>query len=136
MFDVAGTDLLLVEGEAVLAELTAFRLELLGFRIRVVSTTIAAEAAITEEKPKLMIINSDLPDGDGLDFVNRLRSDHSAEDLPALVFSTNPTLDCVERAFACGAQDYVVIPFDPTVLEEKIQLLLKPRKVSSKRAKR
>lgn len=125
MFDAVGADLLLVEGEAVLAELTSFRLELLGFHLRVVDSTLLAQRAIDEQRPQLVIIDSVLPDGDGIDFVSRLRTEFTPEQLPVLVFSIDPTLETVERAFAAGAQDYMVTPFDPTVLEEKIQFLIR-----------
>ena len=58
MFDAVGADLLLVEGEAVLAELTSFRLELLGFHLRVVDSTLLAQRAIDEQRPQLVIIDS------------------------------------------------------------------------------
>ena len=133
MFDASGADLLLVEGEAILAELTSFRLELLGFQLRLVDCARDAQTEIDTRKPDLIIVDASLPDGDGMDFVSRLRAEFTADQLPALIFSIDPTLDSVERAFASGAQAYLVTPFDPTVLEEKIQLLLKHK---SKHAKR
>ena len=33
-------------------------------------------------------------------------------------------LETVERAFHAGTQDYLITPFDPTVMEEKIEALL------------
>lgn len=136
MFDITGADLLLVEGESILAELTSFRLELLGFRLRVVSTSLEAQQQIELRKPDLLIIDSVLPDGDGIDCVGRLRTEYTSEQLPALVFSIDPTLGAVERAFSAGAQAYMVIPFDPTTLEEKIQELLKDSRAFTKRASR
>ncbi len=136
MFNATGADLLLVEGEAVLADLTSFRLELLGFSLRVVSSSLEAQQQIESRKPDLLIIDSVLPDGDGIDYVSRLRTEFTPEELPVLVFSINPTLDSVERAFAGGAQAYLVTPFDPTTLEEKIQVLLKSSTTFAKQVSR
>jgi DNA-binding response OmpR family regulator len=124
MFAALGAELMLVEGEPTMAELTSFRLELLGFRMRHVNSLTAAQQELERDLPDLMIINSALPDGDGLEFVSRLRNHHSPADLPVLVCTTDNQLGTVERAYRCGVQAYIVAPFDPTVLESKIQELL------------
>lgn len=72
MFAALGAELMLVEGEPTMAELTSFRLELLGFRMRHVSSLAAAQQELERDLPDLMIINSDLPDGDGLDHGDRV----------------------------------------------------------------
>ena len=43
---------------------------------------------------------------------------------PSSFFSLDPSLETVERAFHAGTQDYLITPFDPTVMEEKIEALL------------
>ncbi len=125
--------LLLVESESVLAELASYRLELLGYHIECVGSGAEALMEIQKERPRIVIVNTKLIDGDGLEWLARLRSEHSAEQLPALVFSLDPSLETVERAFHAGAQDYLITPFDPTVLESKIHSLLQTPEVSGKR---
>ena len=88
---------------------------------------------IERERPRIVIVNTKLIDGDGLEWLARLRTEHSAADLPALVFSLDPSLETVERAFHAGTQDYLITPFDPTVLEDKIHKLLQAPDVPSKR---
>ena len=56
-------DLLLVEAEKMLAEITAFRLELLGYTLRFVRTLSEANAAIAVSLPALVLANTKLPDG-------------------------------------------------------------------------
>jgi DNA-binding response OmpR family regulator len=38
--------------------------------------------------------------------------------------SPDPDLDAVQRAFNAGADEYLLTPFDPLVLERKVQNLL------------
>ena len=40
------------------------------------------------------------------------------------VLSADAALDSVQQAFQAGASDYLVTPYDPVVLEEKVERLL------------
>lgn len=126
MFDSASCHLLLVQSEPVLAELTRFRLELLGYQIELVSTAGEATAAISQAAYDLVIVDTALADSDGIEWIAQIRSAHPADQLPIIVFSLDPSLETVERAFQAGASDYLITPFDPTVMEEKIETILAP----------
>ncbi len=133
MSEINNNRLLLVESERVLRELAAYRLELLGYQLETVQSGSEALLKIQEDRPRVVIVNSLLVDGDGLEWLARLRSEHKAEDLPALVFSLDPSLETVERAFHAGAQDYLITPFDPTVLESKIHELMRAPSIAARR---
>lgn len=127
MFDSSSAKLLLVQAEPVLAELTSFRLELLGYPIELVSSGGEAFSSIQKSLPDLVIVDTQLPDVDGIEWIARVRGDYDAEQLPVIIFSLDPSLETVERAYHAGAQDYLITPFDPTVMEEKIETLLAHR---------
>lgn len=127
MYTPSNADLMLIEGEPILADLASFRLELLGYQLRVYESLKTAQAAIDAGLPDLLIIDSVMPEGDGIEFVSKLRGMYTPAELPILVFSIDPSLETVERAIAAGAQDYLVTPFDPTVLETKVQSRLAER---------
>ncbi|MEM9588650.1 MAG: response regulator [Planctomycetota bacterium] len=126
--------ILLVEAEPSLADLASFRLELLGYRLTLVKSCNSATQAVREDQPDLIIVNTSLLVGegnaaiteDGIEWVARLRAEIDAQEVPVLAFSLDPTLETVERAIRAGVQDYLITPFDPTVLEDKIQSLLVP----------
>ncbi len=125
-------DLLLVEPEKNLAEIMGFRLQLLGYGMQVVRTGSEARSALTLRLPDLVIVDTKLPDGDGLEWLARIRHEWPQRDLPVLVVSLDPSLATVERAFHAGADDYLVSPFDPTVLEAKVHQLLQEHAFSSR----
>ena len=129
MIDPSGCHLLLVEPERVLADLTAFRLELLGYPIASVDAGEAARDYLRREPVDLMIVDTKLPEGDGIDWLTQLRLEIKSDEVPVLMLSLDPSLETVRRAYLAGAQDYLITPFDPTVLEEKIQKLLETAKV-------
>ncbi len=133
MFNSKGSKLLLVQAEPVLAELASFRLELLGYEIKHVASGADALAKCQESLPDLLIVDTTLPEGDGLEWLSRLRTEFTPDQLPVLVFSLDPSLETVERAYHAGAQDYLITPFDPVVMEEKIETLLSSRNMAARR---
>jgi len=129
VFDSSGSKLLLVQAEPVLAELTSFRLKLLGYQIELVGSGGEATTSLQESLPNLVIVDTQLPDTDGIEWITRIRGDYAPEQLPIIIFSLDPSLETVERAYHAGAQDYLITPFDPAVMEEKIETLLGHRLV-------
>ena len=116
--------ILLVEEEPVLAEVTGFRLELLGHEVQTVSTGEMALAALEQQLPDAILMNLTLPDMTGIELTNRLSNDERTSGVPVIVLSYESDLAQVERAHAAGAKDYVVVPYDPAVLEDKLERLL------------
>jgi CheY-like chemotaxis protein len=115
--------ILLIEEDAMLLEITAFRLELLGYEV---VTQVSAELALEwlEEKlPAVIIVDAVLPGIDGIEFINRLSNELRTSEIPVMVISTNSDLEDVQKAFSAGADEYLVIPYDPIVLESKLERL-------------
>lgn len=133
MFNSKGAKLLLVQSEPVLGELASFRLELLGYEITLVASGTEAISTARESLPDLLIVDTSLPEGDGLEWLSRMRSEFTPDQLPVLVFSLDPSLETVERAYHAGAQDFLITPFDPVIMEEKIEELLSSRNMAARR---
>src|SRR5262249_31226461 len=89
-------------------------------------TLETAERAIEwlhNELPMLVIIDYVLPGMDGIEFINRLSNDTRTSEIPIILLSTNGDLEHVQKAYNAGADDYLVIPYDPMVLEAKVERL-------------
>ena len=118
------TRILLIEEDTTLADITSFRLELCGYVVDVAHSAHDAFEAIESNVPDVIITDLVLPDIDGCEFISRLSHDKQSSHIPIMVFSTNTALDQVERAYAAGARQYLVTPFDPMVLDERVESLL------------
>jgi DNA-binding response OmpR family regulator len=116
--------ILLIESESILAECTGFRLELLGYQVETVSTGMAAEDAIAKQKPDIILLNLQLSDQPGLTFVEKLTSQTELTTIPILALSLEGESDTVAKAFAVGISDMLLIPYDPSILEDKVIKLL------------
>lgn len=83
--------------------------------------------SLEKSQPDLVIVDTDLPDMDGVELIQRIRGRFDCEQLPVIVFSLDPSLDTVERTIQAGAQDYLIAPYDPGIIRERIEHLLMGR---------
>jgi DNA-binding response OmpR family regulator len=117
------SQILLVEEDRLLSEITSFRLELLGYDVVKVQTAEQAIDWLQHDLPTLMIVDQTLPKMSGIELLNRLSNDVRTSEISVILLSTNAELEEVQRAYNAGADEYLVIPYDPTVLEAKVERL-------------
>jgi CheY-like chemotaxis protein len=73
------------------------------------------------ERPKLMVLDLNLPKIDGLSVLTRLRSDESLRSIPVVVISTSSRPADKEKAFLLGASHYIVKPDSFEKLTEQVK---------------
>jgi CheY-like chemotaxis protein len=115
--------ILLLESDPTLLEITAFRLELLGYEVVKLESAERALEWLAGQLPTLIIVDHVLPGIDGIEFINRLSNETRTSDIPIMFLSTNGDLEDVQKAYNAGADEYLVIPYDPMVLESKVERL-------------
>ena len=115
--------ILLIEEESTLLEITAFRLELLGYQV--LKQVSADEAAIwlSKELPDLIVVGH-VTEMESFEFLNHLSNDARTSEVPIIFLSSSTDLDEVQRAYNAGADEFLVTPYDPLVLEKKVEDLL------------
>lgn len=111
---------LLVEEDPTLRDVTSFRLELLGFTVSACESAEAALTALADWLPDVCVVGHFLPGMDGLELVDRLSNDVRTSRVPVMFLSPNSDLEDVQKAFTAGADEFLVTPYDPLVLEAKI----------------
>jgi len=115
--------ILLIEEDPTLREITAFRLELLGYELVQAESAEKALDWLQHERPALAIVDQFLPGMDGIELLNRLSNDVQTSEIPVIFLSVNSDLEDVQKAYNAGADEYLVIPYDPVVLEAKVERL-------------
>ncbi len=121
--------IVLATEELLLAELLAFRLELLGHQVEMRHTAEQLYTTLQDADYALAILDTALPDSNIRDLLNKIRSRWSKNHLPILVISMDQSLELVEQVFRCGADDYLLAPFDPQAMQTKLDRLLSGRKL-------
>jgi CheY-like chemotaxis protein len=83
---------------------------------------LAAQALLAGERPELIILDINMPEVSGLDFLDFLRHRPDFKHLPVVMLSTEAADTLVDKALAMGADAYVT---KPVALEELDQAFKK-----------
>ena len=73
---------------------------------------------------ELVLTDWNMPEMDGLTFVKSLRSNAQYNDVPIIMVTTEAAKKEILEAIKAGVSDYIVKPFTPDTLKEKIQKVL------------
>jgi two-component system, OmpR family, response regulator RegX3 len=127
----SGGCILVVEDERSIAEplLRALRRE--GFSPVHAPTAASALELAASERPRLVLLDLALPDGDGRDVCRTLRKD---SDVPIVMLTARGTETDRIVGLELGADDYVVKPFSSGELVARIRAILRRAEGSAPRA--
>ena len=81
-----------------------------GFRTAVAGDVAGAWAGIREHSPDLMLLDVNLPDGNGMDLCQKLQKEPGFGRMPVLFISANDELANKLRGFEVGGVDYISKP--------------------------
>ena len=115
--------LLIVEDNIELARLVAAGLLTAGYETDVVGSVGEAREAVRSVKYAAMILDLNLPDGDGLSVLLELR--HRMDPLPVLVLTARDGLQDRVSGLRNGADDYLAKPFAVVELVARLEAILR-----------
>ncbi|RON84762.1 response regulator [Pseudomonas fluorescens] len=113
---------LIVEDDQRLAELTREYLQANGLRVEIEGNGALAAARIIKEQPDLVILDLMLPGEDGLSICRKVRDRY---DGPILMLTARTDDADQIQGLDLGADDYVCKPVRPRLLLARIQALLR-----------
>ena len=79
---------------------------------------------VAKHKPSLLLLDVTMPDMNGFEVLERLRSDSEFKNLPVLMLTAESGDTSVERAHKLGVNGFVAKPFKPDQLLDKVKSLL------------
>jgi DNA-binding response OmpR family regulator len=114
---------LIVEDDPVLGRGLSVNLELAGFTVSWARELSTAEACYRDKKPDLILLDLNLPDGNGLTLLQKIRGEKSQTAVIILTAQTDE--DSVVEGLQCGANDYMRKPFGHRELLAHMKAVLK-----------
>jgi two-component system, chemotaxis family, chemotaxis protein CheY len=69
----------------------------------------------------VIITDWNMPEMTGIEFIRSVRADEKNAKLPVLMVTTNAAKDDIVEALRAGVTNYVVKPFTPDTMKEKIE---------------
>ena len=117
-----GGYLLLVEDEPLVQANNKKILERHGYTVKQAFTLGEARTIISEELPGAIVLDLQLPDGLGVDFLRELRK---TSRIPVLLLTALGTPVDIIKGFEAGGDDYLPKPYDTTVFLMRVGALLR-----------
>lgn len=90
------------------------------FNVVHVATLKAAEIELLKNGFDAILLDIELPDGDGLKFFTKLTHDAHHKKVPTLFLSGQTDISNKLLAFSMGADDFITKPFDPLELNARL----------------
>lgn len=119
-----GVPLLVVDDHAVNLKLARVILEASGYEVHTAGDAEQALQALQQFRPRLILMDLQLPGMDGLELTRRLKADPATADIPVVALTAYAMVGDAERARAAGCDDYITKPLERKLLLETLTRLL------------
>ena len=114
--------ILVVDDEPNIADLVELYLRRDGFRVVKAGSGEDGIRAVTDHRPRLVVLDVGLPDIDGLEVCRRLRAGSA---IPVIFLTARDTEVDRVLGLELGADDYVTKPFSPAELVARVKAVLR-----------
>ena len=87
---------------------------------------------IRKHKPDMVVLDVMMPEMDGVEVVRELKNDETLAYIPVILLTAKGQMMDIEKGFKSGVNAYMVKPFSPEKLMEKIEELFEVEKMKEK----
>ncbi len=114
--------ILLIEDDRALNTGLVYDLEIENYKVYSAFTLGEGIALLDENEIDLILLDGNLPDGDGFDFCKAVKAE---QDIPVILLTARDMEQDELKGFDCGADDYITKPFKVPILHRRIQAALR-----------
>lgn len=114
---------LLVEDDNFVYELV--KISLKDYEVVHCPTLKDAEVCLPKNQWSFIILDLNLPDGDGLRFLAKIKENDATKNVPITILSAETGISHKVMAFDYGVDDYILKPFDPVEFKSRINARVK-----------
>ncbi len=116
---------LIIDDDPVFAVLASETLQQAGYDARIAGTTQEAFAALEQAPPDLVLLDVDLPGGNGFEVCAAMRAMSSGVDMPIVMVTGHDDTDSIAKAYQVGATDFIHKPVLWPTLPHRIGFMLR-----------
>jgi len=115
---------LIADDDADIRDLVAAKLTQAGFEVIAVGDGNHALEEIAQRRPDVAILDVMMPGCSGLDVLNALIDDPETASIPVLLLTARSQEFDVQSGLSLGAADYIIKPFSPRQLLQRVEAIL------------
>lgn len=123
------TSVLVVDDNAINAKLLKVILEREGYDVSIASDAESALEFLSTSRPRLILMDVQMPGINGLELTRRLKADPATHDIVILIVTAYAMKSDEERSLSAGCDGYIAKPIDTRKLPGVIATYLRPAPV-------
>lgn len=117
--------IVIADDDPTIINLVKLRLGMARYNVVATHDAVAALAMVRTQEPVAVILDVQMPGGGGLSALSKIKSDPRMAKLPVMMLTGERNPETVMEAMTGGANDYMVKPFNPDTLLERVSRLVK-----------
>ena len=121
---VAGKRILVVDDTKEILQVLTQRLKSWGYEVLTTDNGEEGLRLASEQTPDLILLDIMMPKMKGRDVCVQLKADPATKHIPIIFLTALGLSDHVKAGMDLGAEDYVVKPFEPEDLRQRIKVCL------------
>ena len=121
------TKILVADDEQDIRELVRYTLQFAGYSVILASNGEEVIEAAQRELPDLILLDVRMPRINGYDACIRIKADERTQKIPVVFLSAKGQESEVHAGLEAGADDYILKPFSPDQLIERIKSRINDR---------
>lgn len=98
------------------------------YNVFIATNGVEALKVISEHQIDTVVSDVMMPEMDGETLCERLKNDLQTSHIPVILLTAKNDEESIKKGFAAGAEAYVAKPFDPQILELRVQNILRSRR--------
>jgi class 3 adenylate cyclase len=126
--------ILLADDDEPNREMLARRLERLGHTVSTATNGREVIEKIRAGSHDVLLLDIIMPEMDGYEVLEHLRANPPAAALPVIALSASDDSEKIARCIELGAEDYLPKPFDPALLQARIESSLDKKRLRDREA--
>lgn len=119
---------IIADDDELMRSLMAAALNEKGFDTIEVEDGAAALAALERRLPDLVLLDVDMPVMGGYEACQRIRAAERTQNLPVVIVTGNEDTESIDRAYECGATDFVSKPVNWSLIGYRMRYVLRSAK--------
>lgn len=112
--------ILIIDDNAVDIKIATAALEKIGFACIGFVDYKQALDWLLDSKPQIILLDLQMPEISGFELIPTLRKNAQLKNIPLIIISGKNQSQDINKAIQLGANDYIIKPIDPLVIQEKV----------------
>jgi CheY-like chemotaxis protein len=104
--------ILVADDSPTIRKFVSISLKVNGYEIIQVADGMEALEVLPSERIDLVITDLNMPNIDGFELIKTIRSNEDYKEIPIIILSSLSGSDEIEKGIQCGANAYLLKPFD------------------------